>query len=49
MKIKHLLKFVFSSHKNKVIEKCDCPCHDGQPWISHFMPCCKYTGQQIKK
>lgn len=36
------------SEKTKEIEACGCPCHTDQPWISHWQPCCKYTGQKLK-
>lgn len=34
------------AEKQKAIEECGCPCHTDQPWISHFVPCCKYTSQK---
>ncbi|ADG60094.1 hypothetical protein Acj9p194 [Acinetobacter phage Acj9] len=56
MKLKSILTKVVKlalptreAHKTDVMKKCGCPCHEGQPWISHFVPCCKYTRTTTQK
>lgn len=55
MKFKQVLKKLVraagtarAAQKYTIIANCNCECHKGQPWISHFVPCCKYSGQQNK-
>ncbi|WJJ54834.1 hypothetical protein [Acinetobacter phage AB1I1M-1] len=48
-KIFRIGKPVMSIHKIETIKKCGCPCHDEGVYISHFLPCCKYTDQKLQK
>ncbi|QHB48348.1 hypothetical protein HYQ22_gp203 [Acinetobacter phage vB_AbaM_Kimel] len=41
-------KPVLTAQQNEIIKKCGCPCHEQGVYISHFVPCCKYTDKKLK-